>query len=186
MKKTPTIFDRNWQGDRKVIDHCATDFDFSDAVATEKLDGTNVRLTVRNHTLVRLEKRRNPSKIEKAKGIEEPWYVDADETDPADRWIWDAARNTDLSDVPDGEWSGEAVGKNIQGNPLNLDSNTVVLFSLGKAPVFEEAPTTYAELREWLPQQKSKYGKDCPIEGIVWHKPNGDMAKIKIKDFPKR
>lgn len=184
MRKISTIFERDWDGNRAVIDRYAVDTGlFDGATATEKLDGANVRLTVRNHTLVRLEKRRNPDKIQKAKGIEEPWYVDADQFAPADKHLWDAARNTDLSSVPDGEWSGEALGPNVQGNPLNLDSNRVVLFSCGEAPVFDNVPTTYEGLKEWLPQQKSKYGRDCGIEGIVWHCADGSMLKIKTKDF---
>ena len=184
MQKIPTIFERDWDSNRGVIDKYVVDPElFLIATATEKIDGTNVRLTVRNHTLVRLEKRRNPDKMQKAKGIEEPWYVDADEYSPEDKWIYDAARNTDLSQIEDGEWSGEAVGVNIQGNPLNLDKNIVMLFSLGQAPVFEDVPTTFNELKEWLPKQKSKYGKDCGIEGIVWHCSDGSMMKIKTKDF---
>lgn len=186
MKKIKTIFERDWEGNRKVIDQyvdSALYVTLESCVATEKLDGTNVRLTVRNHTLVRLEKRCNPSKIQKQKGIEEPWYADATDGDPQDKWLFDAVKNTDLSDIPDGEWSGEALGKNIQGNPLNIDTNTIVLFSCNKAPVFENVPTTFNELKEWLPKQKSKFGNDCRIEGIVWHAPNGEMYKIKTKDF---
>ena len=66
---------------------------------------------------------------------------------------------------------------------MNLDKNTVLFFSLGQAPVFEDVPTSYAELKEWLPLKKSKFGNDCGIEGIVWHCPNGEMYKIKVKDF---
>lgn len=186
MRKIKTIFERNWEGDgaitREYTEGVSPDM-LAGCTATEKLDGQNVRLTVRNHTLVRLEKRRNPSKLEKAKGIEEPWYMDADEFAPNDKYMWEAARNTDLSNIPDGEWSGECLGKNVQGNPLNLSDNRVVLFSCGLAPVFENVPTTYDELKEWLPAQKSKYGNDCGIEGIVWHSPDGDMFKIKTKDF---
>lgn len=183
MKKILTIFDRDWQGSRHVVDKLIVDFPFDKALATEKLDGTNVRLTVRNHTLVRLEKRRNPSKIEKQKGVEEPWYTDAYDYNPGDKYIWDAARNTDLSNVDDGEWSGEAVGPKIQGNPLNLDKHVVVLFSLGQAPKLEDAPTTYEGLKRWLPTRKSEYGKDCFIEGVVWSHPTAGMVKIKTKDF---
>lgn len=183
MHKIKTIFERDWEGDRKVIDKLIVDFNFASAVATEKLDGTNVRLTIRNHSCVRLEKRRNPDKRQKANGIEEPWYIDASEFAAEDKWIFDALKNTDLSTIEDGEWSGEALGKNIQGNPLNLDKNTIVLFSCGKAPIFENVPTSYTELKEWLPKQKSKFGNDCGIEGIVWHGQDGQMVKIKLKDF---
>lgn len=183
MNKIPTIFDRDWEGNRKVVDRYKVDPAFlAECTATEKLDGTNVRLTVRNHTLVRLEKRRNPDRIQKQKGIEEPWYVDADSYSPQDKHIYDAVSNTDLSQVEDGEWSGEAIGPDIQGNPLGLEKNIVVLFSCGEAPVFDNVPTTYAELRLWLNNRPSIYGKGN-IEGIVWHHPDGRMAKIKAKDF---
>lgn len=182
MKKIPTIFDRNWEGDHKVIDKLVVDPEtFLLSVATEKLDGTNIRVTVRNHTAVRVEKRCNPTNIQKQKGIVDPWYAEAFETDPQDKYIFAAVKGTDFSDVPDGEWNGEALGENIQGNPLKLTGNTVFFFTLNRI-VFEDCPTTYDELKEWLPKQKSKFGNDCGIEGIVWHSPVG-MCKIKTKDF---
>lgn len=185
MNKIPTIFERDWEGNRGVIDKYAKDVDpeqLKKAIATEKLDGTNVRVTVRNHTAVRLEKRRNPDKIQKHKGISEPWYVDAFENEPSDKWLYDALKNTDLSDILDGEWSGEAIGTNIQGNPLGLDKNIIVFFTLGQAPVFFDVPTTFDELKEWLPKTKSKYGNGF-IEGIVWHYNERVQMKIKTKDF---
>lgn len=185
MNKIKTIFDRDWEGDRTVLDKLNVDFNFANATPTEKLDGMNVRLTVRNGTVVRLEKRRNPDKIQKAKGIEDPWYVDADEYSPEDKYLYEAAKNTDLSDIPDGEWSGEALGPNIQGNTLNLESHRVVLFSCGKAPVLENVPTTFEALKTWLKEAKSAYGNNCGIEGVVWHGKDGSMVKIKTKDFEK-
>ena len=182
MNKIPTIFERNWDGNRGVIDSVKVAIPI-DAIATEKLDGTNVRITVRNGICVRLEKRCNPTKLQKAKGIEEPWYMDASDSDPQDKWIYDALKNTDISTTPNGEWSGEALGTNIQGNPLNLDKNVIVLFSLSQAPVFSDAPVSFTELKEWLPKQRSKYGKDCGIEGLVWWKDGEPIGKIKLKDF---
>lgn len=183
MEKIPTIFKRDEATGGKISQEYAVDTEwFLIALATEKLDGTNVRVTVRNKIAARLEKRRNPSKVEKHKGIIEPWYVDASQSSE-DKWIQDALKNTDLSAVPDGEWSGEALGPDIQGNPLNLPSNRIVFFTLGQAPVFENVPTSYDELKEWLPAQRSKYGVDVGIEGIVWHLPDGKKMKIKTKDF---
>lgn len=187
MKKIQTIFDRDWEGNRGVIDKYIfpkLPEILRDAIATEKIDGMNIRITVRNHEAVRVEKRRNPSKQQKNKGIETPWYVDTSEDDSADKWIYDGVKNTDFSDIPDGEWSGELVGKNIQGNPLELDRNQVMFFTLKQAPIFDNVPITYNELKKWLPQQESKYGQG-KIEGIVWHLPNGEMYKIKTKDFQK-
>lgn len=189
MKKIKTIFERDWDGNKKVIDKYIPDITPEGlsmnhlVLATEKIDGTNVRVTVRNHIAVAVQKRRNPTKLDKQRGIEDPWYIDIDAFGPQDKWVVDGVKNTDFSEIPDGEWSGELVGPNIQGNPLNLETNRVVFFSLGQCPVFENVPTAYAELRLWLSQQKSRYGKDCGIEGIVWHMPNGDMFKIKKSDF---
>ena len=182
MEKIKTIFERDWEKSRGVIDK-PTITNFVGAIATEKLDGTNIRATIRAGTCVRLEKRRNPDKIQKHKGIIEPWYVDASPYEAEDKWIYDALKNTDLTQLPDGEWSGEAVGTNVQGNSLNLDKNIIVFFTLGQAPIYEDCPITFEELKAWLPAQKSKYGKDCGIEGIVWHKDGKPFGKIKIKDF---
>jgi hypothetical protein len=183
MEKIKTIFERDHAGNKKVINKLIVEYDFKNATATEKVDGMNVRVTIRKNTAVRLEKRRNPSKSQKEKGIIEPWYVDAIENDPADKWLFDALKNTDLSQFPEGEWSGEAIGENIQGNPLNLKKNFILFFSLNQAPVFENVPTDYDTLRVWLPLQKSKIGNNCGIEGIVWHSEKQEMVKIKTKDF---
>lgn len=186
MEKIQTIFNRNWDTDRKVTDDLSVDFDFENAIATEKLDGMNIRITVRIGTVVRLEKRRNPSKDQKEQGIVDPWYMDANENEPADKWLFDAVSNTDFTNVPDGEWSAEAIGKNIQGNPLNLDKNIVFIFSLPEwreRITFTNPPTEYHALKEWLNAQKSKINENALIEGLVWHHPDGSMVKIKRKDF---
>jgi len=188
MQKIRTIFDRNWEGNRKINSKLlVTDFNFSKSIATEKLDGMNVRITVRNETVVRLEKRRNPNKVQKQNGIKDPWYVDANKIDKADAYLFDAVKNTDLKDVPDGEWSAEALGEKIQGNPLNLVGHTLFIFTLSdwkNKVIYEDVPIEFEELKKWLPEQKSKFGNDCGIEGIVWHNlESGEMCKIKVKDF---
>lgn len=183
MRKIPTIFKRDEFNGGKITRAYFVDPEmFIGAKATEKLDGTNIRVTVRNHTIVRVEKRRNPDKIQKHKGIIEPWYVDASDS-AEDKWMMEAVKGTDFSAVPDGEWSGEALGPNIQGNELNLETNRIIFFTLDQAPIFENVPTTFEELADWLPKQKSKYGNDCGIEGIVWHCTDDSMMKIKTKDF---
>lgn len=180
MRKIRTIFKRG--SNNKVIDELDVDFEFISAMPTEKLDGMNIRATVRSGELVRLEKRRNPTSVQKESGIIDPWYTDADANDSADQYLFDAVSNRfpDML-IPDGEWSGEAIGPKIQGNPLRLTKRTIVFFSLGEAPEFPGAPNTYNELKEWLPKQQSKFGNG-PIEGIIWHR-GEDMVKIKTKDF---
>ncbi len=188
MRKIPTIFDRNFETNRRVNEKLiVTGFDFQNAIATEKLDGTNVRITVRNHTVVRVEKRRNPDKNQKNSGITDPWYVDANEKDKGDSYIFEALENTDFSTVPDGEWSAEALGEKIQGNTLNITGHTLFFFSLPdwlEKVKYNDVPTDFEGLKAWLPQQKTKFGNDTGIEGIVWHDlKTGEMCKIKVKDF---
>ncbi len=154
MNKIKTIFDRKWKGDRGVVNKIIIK---PDGVATEKLDGTNIRLTIRNHVVVRIEKRKNPTKRQKLRNIVDPWYIDADEYAPEDKYIIEAVKNRSYEKIPNGEHSGEAVGPKIQGNPLNLNKHTICLFNCGEAPVFENATVTYNELKKWLPKQKSKF-----------------------------
>lgn len=183
MEKIPTIFDR---GERfAVVDRPRAGCEWvfaGEGVATEKLDGTNVRLTVRSGTLVRLEKRRNPSKAQKAAGIVDGWYVDADPSAAEDRWIREAAGNTDVTGWPDGEHSVEALGPSIQGNPLGLEQHVCVPFNLA-VPSYDNAPRDYAALDAWLDTLESRYAPGHVAEGVVFHHPDGRRAKIKRKDF---
>ncbi|MEZ0110151.1 hypothetical protein ABH920_004166 [Catenulispora sp. EB89] len=183
MEKIPTIFERD---DRfHVVDKPRADCEWVFAGAgraTEKLDGTNARLTVRSGTIVRVEKRRNPSKAQKAAGIVDGWYVDTDEHGAEDKWLREAAANTLVTAWPDGEHSVEALGPRIQGNPLGLEEHICVPFNL-TVPDYENAPRTYAELHDWLASLESRYAPGHLAEGVVFHHPDGRRAKIKRKDF---
>lgn len=184
MRKIKTIFKRN-ESTRKVINELDVEFNFDKAIATEKVDGTNIRVTVRSNTVVRVEKRCNPSKEQKSRGIIEPWYKDASVTDSGDKYIFKAVNASDFSDIPDGEWSCEAYGENIQGNPLNIEGNKLFMFSVEsklRQAVFLAVPTNFADLNTWLNSQQSKIGCGL-VEGIVWHSEDGNMVKIKRKDF---
>ncbi|HET9953898.1 MAG TPA: hypothetical protein VFQ61_05325, partial [Polyangiaceae bacterium] len=150
MEKIPTIFER---GERfKVINQPRTSCDWvfaGQGRATEKLDGMNCRLTIRTGQVVRVEKRRNPSKLQKDQGIVDGWYVDADEQSNEDKWIFEAVRGTEVREWPDGEHSVEALGPSIQGNVLGLAKHICVPFNL-RIPVYEDVPRTYEELKSFL------------------------------------
>jgi hypothetical protein len=185
MEKIPTLFERD---DRfRVVDRprteCAWVFD-GEGTPTEKLDGTNVRLTTRAGQVVRVEKRRNPSKAQKAQGIVDGWYADTDEYGTEDTWILVAARNTDVSGWPDGEHACEALGPRIQGNPLALTDHRCVPFNL-EVPSYDDVPRDYDKLRAYLSTLESRLAPGHLAEGIVFHHPDGRRAKIKRKDFPR-
>jgi hypothetical protein len=183
MEKIPTIFDR---GDTfKVIDkpRAGCDWVFAgEGRATEKLDGTNIRITVRSGMVVRTEKRRNPSKAQKAQGVLDGWYVDVDEYGAEDKWIREAVQSTDVSGWPDGEHSSEALGPHIQGNALGLDKHLCVPFNL-EVPAYDNVPRTFEGLKKFLADLDSRFAPGHHAEGIVFHHPDGRRAKIKRKDF---
>ena len=183
MQKIPTLFERG--DDFTVTDQVRPGCEWvlaGEGAATEKLDGTNVRLTIRGGTVVRVEKRRNPSKKQKAAGIKDGWYVDASRDEPQDKWMFVAVDNTDVTGWPDGEHPAEALGPNIRGNDLGLDEHVCVPFDL-QAPRYAEVPRTFEGLRETLPTLGSLYHDGATAEGIVFHHPDGRRAKIKRKDF---
>ena len=183
MEKIPTIFVRgeNFRVVDEVKEGCEWVFK-GEGLATEKLDGTNVRLTIRSGQCVRLEKRRNPTKKQKQVGIKDGWYVDADEYGNEDKWIYEAMLSTDLSGWPNGEHSAEALGPNIQGNPLGLEKHVCVPFNI-EIPSFEGIDRSFDGLRVALTELESHYSPSHLAEGIVFHHPDGRRAKIKRKDF---
>jgi hypothetical protein len=71
----------------------------------------------------------------------------------------------------------ELVGPKIQGNPEGLPEHQLVPHSSLFIHLLAEntPPRTFDALREWMA------GQD--IEGVVWHHPDGRMAKLKLRDF---
>jgi len=183
VEKIPTIFER---GDGfKVVNQPRSGCEWvfaGEGRATEKLDGTNVRLTIRCGNVVRVEKRRNPTKLQKQRGIVDGWYVEADEFSKDDKWIFESVKGTNVTGWPDGEHSAEAIGPNIQGNVLGLVKNVCVPFNL-EIPVYESVPRAFDALKALLETMESRFSPGHLAEGIVFHHPDGRRAKIKRKDF---
>ena len=183
MQKIPTVFERDARFKVTPVIRPGCEWVFAgEGTPTEKLDGTNIRLTLRAGRVVRVEKRRNPSKEQKALGIKDGWYMDATEPEGADKWVYEAVGNTDVSAWPDGEHSCEALGPKIQGNPLQLEQHLVVPFDLS-IPIYAEVPRSFEGLRDSLRSLESRFSPGALAEGIVFHHPDGRRAKIKRKDF---
>lgn len=175
MKKIPTLFERDWEGDRSrvvnlVHSGCEWVID-GEGIATRKLDGTSC--LIRNGQLYKRRELRKgdkePSQFEIADYDEETGktvgWVPVGEG-PEDRWHREAFTTT-----VDGTY--ELVGPKIQGNPEQATIH--MLLSHDGADTFPDAPRTFDGLREWL--------ADKDIEGLVFHHPDGRMAKIKLRDF---
>lgn len=87
---------------------------------------------------------------------------------PEDAWHREGLEK--MSSPEDGTY--ELVGPSVQGNPYGATYHFLVKHG---SQILLDNPRTFEEIRECLLVSR--------IEGIVWHHPDGRMAKIKRKDF---
>ncbi len=71
---------------------------------------------------------------------------------------------------PDGTY--ELIGPKIQGNKNHVSQHSLVLH--GADPIRDD-PRTFEAIKDYLAMVE--------VEGLVWHHPDGRMAKIKRRDF---
>lgn len=182
MKKIPTVFERDWNGDRsRVLDKQHSDCGWvfaGEGVATRKIDGTCC--LVRDGKLYKRRELRKadvappeyePADFDEETGKSIGWMPVGD--GPEDRYHREAFAELTRSDrppYPDGTY--ELIGPKIQGNPEGLEAHTLVPHYYCEQI---EAPRTFDGLKAFL--------ADKNIEGLVWHHPDGRMAKIKLRDF---
>lgn len=177
MKKVPTLFERDWDGDRsRVLDQVHPGCEWvlaGEGVATRKLDGTCCM--IRDGKLYKRRELRQgdkePPLFERVDHDEETGktvgWVPCD-IGPEDKWHMTAFASE--PGLPDGTY--ELIGPKVQGNPEGWAGHQLVLHG---SIMEDDVPRTFDGLREWLA------GQD--IEGIVFHHPDGRMAKIKLRDF---
>jgi hypothetical protein len=177
LEKIPTLYLRNPEKMQLVTHEVNPDAAWvleGYGIPTVKKDGTNIRVTIEGGRCVLVEKRRNPTREEKAAGAE-PGYVEAHRGDPQDKYIFAAVDATVFTEWSNGAWSCEALGPKIQGG---VESNAPCLYAFSLHPdVLLDFPEefTFFIIRDYLAEH--------PIEGIVWHHLDGRMAKIKRRDF---
>lgn len=178
MKKTPTMFRRDPDNMKNILPEphpdCAWVF-AGEGVATRKYDGTCC--LIQNG---RLYKRR-----EIRLGATPPegfMQADADTTThkcigwvPVSFTAPEDAHHADAfhrySPLEDGTY--ELLGPKVQGNPEAFPCNT--LLAHRNAETYPDAPRDFHGLKAWLAERH--------IEGLVFHHPDGRMAKIKKRDF---
>lgn len=178
MKKIPTVFERDWNGDRsRVVDQVHDGCEWvlaGEGYPTLKMDGTCCM--VRDAKFYKRREIRNgdkmPADFEMAEHDQETdkivGWVPVGQG-PEDRYHLEAWGEPERV-FPDGTY--ELVGPKVQGNPERATAHTLMPHGI-KIPA--DVPRTFAGLRDWLA------GKD--MEGIVFHHPDGRMAKIKLRDF---
>ena len=182
MKKIPTLFVRDRKDRSRVTSEvtpgCRWVYTEDEGVAaTEKVDGTCC--LVRGGLLYKRREvkpgKPDPEGFELSE--EDPTtgkrfgWVPCARSNPADRWHFEALDGRDGVAIADGTY--ELVGPKVQGNPYGYEQH--MLLRHGGFEIADPPYPGIAELSAWLAEH--------PVEGIVWHHPDGRMAKIKRRDF---
>lgn len=185
MKKIPTVFVRDFDNQKFVIDQITTGCEWvlaGEGVPTRKFDGTCVLIRrdgVAIHGFARREVK--PDKAPPAGFV----LVD---TDPltGKRVGWEPIEQSGfakffaeaIESVPaivPGTY--ELIGPKINKNPDGVDAH--YLMPHGDRLICIEDPLTFEGLRTLMGRLAA-----IGVEGVVWHHPDGRMAKLKTRDFP--
>lgn len=181
MKKIPSLFQRNYEGDRLVRDEVVPGSEWVQAgegVATRKYDGTCCMIKD-GDIYARYDVKKGRTKPEGFIPAQEPdpitvhWpgWIKCNREDNQWKWHFEGLSNMYYITLPDGTY--ELCGPKIQNNPEEFEFH--ILVPHVEAIQYPDAPRTFNELKEWF------IGKD--VEGLVWHHPDGRMVKIKKSDF---
>jgi hypothetical protein len=182
VQKIPTLFRRDPDDMRRVTRDVHPDCAWvlaGEGIATRKYDGTCVRLDDDGQWWARREVkpgRRTPPGFvpvahDEVTGKTVGW-------EPAEQssfaaLVEEVRRNgpVDGSDPDPGTY--ELIGPKVNGNPEGVDSHR--LRRHADAERLPDAPRDFDALTRYL--------ADFDGEGIVWHHPDGRMAKLKRRDF---
>ena len=186
MRKIPTLFQRNPDDMRHVLPEVHPDCKWvlaGEGVATRKYDGTCV---LYDPDSLDWWARREVKPFKTAPANYRP--VESDEvTGKTVGWepieqspFWRAFQECNQFADTDGLAPGtyELCGPKVNGNPEGFDRHTLIrhataeMLTVGGHPV----PTGFEALREYM--------RAFRHEGIVWHHPDGRLAKLKRRDFP--
>lgn len=187
MKKIPTLFQRNYDTDHLVRDEITPGCEWviaGEGIATRKWDGTAM-LIKEGRLYKRYDAktgRTPPASFEPAQPDPDPvtghWpgWVPVEPTGKADQPARDAFKSqSNVFDpflfVPsDGTY--ELCGPKVGGDPETIDEHRLIKHGY---LTYDDAPRTFDLLKTWF--------ATASIEGLVWHHPDGRMAKIKRRDF---
>lgn len=191
MKKIPTLFVRNPDDMRYVTEEVNPGCEWvlaAEGVATRKYDGTCVMLDEDGEWWARRE-------VKPGKTSPPHWrFVDEDKT--TGKCVgWEPIEQSSFAkfhaeavapaeefgaligrSMPPGTY--ELIGPKINGNPEGAAHHRLEPHS--NAERLAGWDLNFDSLREHLTSWIAAEG----IEGIVWHHPDGRMAKLKARDFP--
>ncbi len=181
MKKIPLVFKRDPDDPGRALPEFSPDCQWVAAgqgVAMQKLDGTCCLIDAGG----KFWKRRavKPGKAPPAAFVLREYdsttgksfgWVPVEDGDPESRWHLEALASR--VEVPrNGTY--ELVGPKIQGNPEHYPEHALVRHDDPEL-ARDGVRRTFEGIREWL------RGRD--VEGVVFHHPDGRMAKIKQENY---
>ena len=177
MRKIPTLFVRDWDGDRRYVLPEATPgcewVTKGEGTPTRKFDGTCVMFDGEHWWARREVKEGKP---------EPAGFVTLEHDEETGKTVgWEPAEQSGYwkhleplvarpGDYDPGTY--ELIGPKINGNPEQMDQNSLTLH--GELEL-ADVPRDFDGLAAWLHAH--------PWEGVVWHHEDGRMAKIKKRDF---
>lgn len=188
MQKIPTIFERDWEGDKsRVLDQVVSGCEWvleGEGVCTRKYDGTCVMLDENGKWWSRRD-------THEGKPVPDDWFSTGEldpetgktpgfepvEQSPFAKFHAEALKNREA--VPEAgsfvPGTHELIGPKINKNPEHAPEH--VLIPHDKANVYEygQGPWTFNSIEQAL--------KSVDWEGFVFHHPDGRMARIKKRDF---
>lgn len=97
------------------------------------------------------------------------------------KWHAEALDNVrgSVFDHPPGTY--ELCGPKVQGNPERFARHVLVEHARAEVLAMLDGAQTFDSLREIVGRYYGRLG----VEGVVWHHPDGRMAKLKARDFPR-
>jgi len=187
MRKIPTLFVRDPDDRRYVLDEITPGCEWvvaGQGVATRKYDGT----------CVMFDGARWWARREVKPGKPTPTNFAAEETDDVTGKTvgWEPIGQSSFakfhaealtSPIGPYEWTAgtyELVGPKINGNPEKRERHTLIRHETAE-PLRIPHPGDHDSMRDHC----LIFYRDFGIEGVVFHHPDGRMAKIKARDFRK-
>lgn len=161
-------------------------FEDPDTICTEKLDGTDVSIIIRNGEIERIWNRENTIPI---------WA-----NDKGTRYIIDGLMHSYergyVNRLANGQWFGELIGPKVGGNKYKLDRHLWLPFQTYvwetlRYKSWGKYPKTYQAISDWFQNDifslfmRQREGELMSPEGVVFVNPKtGAMAKLRRDMFP--
>lgn len=198
MRKTPTLFERDPDDLRRVVPEVHPDCQWvldGDGVATRKYDGTCVLIRrdgITVHAFVRREVKRGKEPP--------PNFMELDHDPVTDKRVgWEPAEQSGFAKLiaeavndafrqRDRPLPGtyELCGPKVNRNPEGFERHILIAHDQAEfGPALLHGPQPAGRLDDVFRVFRDHLLKlgEMGWEGVVWHHPDGRMAKLKARDF---